>query len=110
MEHARGSRALREGRALEQLDARVAGVAAHLGMADEAAQLYTGCGRHDLLNDLHRAGGRWDQVCVCGRGGGGRGLGQGTRAAGPSTRLLWPAAGCRPASIKTALCHSHDGI
>jgi hypothetical protein len=62
MEHARGARALREGRALEQLDARVAAVATHLGLVDEAAKLYAGCGRHDLLNDLHRAGGRWDQV------------------------------------------------
>lgn len=62
MEHARGARALREGRALDQADARVAAVAVHLGMAEEAAKLYAGCGRQDLLNDLHKAGNKWDQV------------------------------------------------
>ena len=39
--------------------ARVAAVAVHLGLTDEAERLYRGCDRHDLLNRLYQASGRW---------------------------------------------------
>jgi len=62
MEHARGARALREGGALPELDARVANVAVHLGLSADAARLYGGCGRWDLLAALHGAGGGWERA------------------------------------------------
>ena len=60
MEHARGARALREARALPEPDARVAAVAVHLGLPGDAARLYAGCGRWDLVEGLRRAAGDWE--------------------------------------------------
>ena len=57
--HVRGARAARQARNLPEPDARVAAVAAHLGMVAEAERLLLRCGRHDLLNTLFQAGGRW---------------------------------------------------
>ena len=57
--HVRGARAARQARGLPEPDARVAAVAAHLGMVAEAERLFVRCGRHDLLNALLQAGGRW---------------------------------------------------
>ena len=45
MEHARGARALREAKSMEELDARVATVAVHLGMLEDAKKLYIACER-----------------------------------------------------------------
>jgi intraflagellar transport protein 140 len=38
--------------AIDELDARVASVAVHLGMIDDAKRLYAACHRYDLLNQL----------------------------------------------------------
>ncbi len=45
MEHARGARALREAKSIEEADARVATVAVHLGMIEDAKKLYVACER-----------------------------------------------------------------
>lgn len=45
-----------------QVDARIAAVAVHLGMTDDAVRLYAGCKRYDLLNQLYQAGGQWDKA------------------------------------------------
>lgn len=45
MEHARGARALREAKSIEEADARVATVAVHLGMIEDAKKLYIACER-----------------------------------------------------------------
>ena len=55
----RGARAVRDAAEEPELDARVAAVAVHLGLTDEAERLYRGCDRHDLLNRLYQASGRW---------------------------------------------------
>ncbi|WIA30074.1 hypothetical protein OEZ86_000169 [Tetradesmus obliquus] len=60
MEHVRGARALRESAAVPQLDARVGLVAVQLGLADDAARLFSACERWDLLEQLHMAAGRWE--------------------------------------------------
>lgn len=60
MEHVRGSRALREGSNIPQLDARVGLVAVQLGLPEDAARLFAGCERWDLLEHLHHATGNWD--------------------------------------------------
>lgn len=55
MEHARGARALREAKSIEEADARVAAVAVHLGMLDDAKKLYTSCERWEegsVLGDM----------------------------------------------------------
>ncbi|PNW79678.1 hypothetical protein CHLRE_08g362650v5 [Chlamydomonas reinhardtii] len=62
MEHARGARALREAKSIEEADARVATVAVHLGMIEDAKKLYIACERYDLLNQLYRACGQWDKA------------------------------------------------
>ncbi|KAG2490014.1 hypothetical protein HYH03_011479 [Edaphochlamys debaryana] len=62
MEHARGARALREAKSIEEADARVATVAVHLGMIEDAKKLYIACERYDLLNQLYRACGQWDRA------------------------------------------------
>ena len=59
MGHVRGARAVRDAAEEPELDARVAAVAVHLGLTDEAERLYRGCDRHDLLNRLYQASGRW---------------------------------------------------
>ena len=40
-------------------DARVAAVATHLGLLEDAERLYRGCGRFDLVAELYAASGRW---------------------------------------------------
>eukprot|EP00873_Tetraselmis_striata_P011387 jgi/Tetstr1/431651/TSEL_021180.t1 len=62
MQHARGARAVREAAALEELDARVAMVAVHLGMKEDAIKLFRSCERYDLLNRLYQACGQWDKA------------------------------------------------
>ena len=62
MENARGARAAREARSIPELDARVAAVAVHLGMLDDAKKLYISSERYDLLNRLYRASGQWDKA------------------------------------------------
>ncbi|GLC64378.1 hypothetical protein PLESTF_000154800 [Pleodorina starrii] len=62
MEHARGARALREAKTIEEADARVATVAVHLGMIEDAKKLYVACERYDLLNQLYRACGQWEKA------------------------------------------------
>jgi intraflagellar transport protein 140 len=62
MGHLRGARAARDARKEPELDARVAAVAVHLGLVEEAERLYERCGRHDLLNELLQASGRWDEA------------------------------------------------
>ncbi|XP_076275745.1 intraflagellar transport protein rempA isoform X2 [Rhynchophorus ferrugineus] len=56
MGDAKAARALRLDIADETLppEAKIATLAIHLGMLDEAEQLYKKCGRHDLLNNLLR--------------------------------------------------------
>ncbi|MEW5317550.1 MAG: hypothetical protein WDW38_008838 [Sanguina aurantia] len=62
MQHARGARALREAKGIEELDARVAAVAVHLGMLEDAKKLYIAADRYDLLNHLLCACGQWDRA------------------------------------------------
>lgn len=62
MGHVRGARALRDAAQEPELDARVATVAVHLGLTDEAEHLYAKCGRFDLLNRLYQAMGRWQEA------------------------------------------------
>lgn len=62
MENARGARAARESRSIAELDARVAVVAVHLGMVEDAKKLFVSADRYDLLNRLYRAGGAWDKA------------------------------------------------
>lgn len=62
MENSRGARAVRECEEIDELDARIATVAVHLGMMDEATRLYIGSGRYDLLNKLYQACGQWDKA------------------------------------------------
>jgi intraflagellar transport protein 140 len=60
MEHVRGARALRESAGIPELDARVGLVAVQLGLADDAARLFSSCERWDLLEQLHMAAGHWE--------------------------------------------------
>ncbi|XP_063235193.1 intraflagellar transport protein 140 homolog [Bacillus rossius redtenbacheri] len=63
MRHARGAMAVRQAVAREpELEARVAVLAAQLGLVEEAERLLEGCGRHDLLNSLLQAAGEWDRA------------------------------------------------
>jgi intraflagellar transport protein 140 len=62
MGHARGAAALRRAKLEPEKDVCVAAVAIQLGRLDEAAALFRGCGRFDLLNDLYRAAGLWDRA------------------------------------------------
>lgn len=62
MEHARGARAVREAKTIEELDARVGLVAVHLGMVEDAKKLFLSSERYDLLNLLYRASGQWDKA------------------------------------------------
>jgi hypothetical protein len=48
MGHVRGARAARDAVRIPEPDARVAAVATHLGLLDEAKRLYVGCGRYAL--------------------------------------------------------------
>ena len=66
--HVRGGRAVRDGADEPELDARVASVAVHLGLVDDAAVLYEQCHRHDLLNRLYQAMGRWDDAIAVASG------------------------------------------
>ncbi|KAM5328101.1 intraflagellar transport protein 140 homolog isoform 1-T2 [Glossophaga mutica] len=62
MGHARGARALREAEQEPELEARVAVLAIHLGMLEEAEQLYKKCKRYDLLNKLYQASSQWQKA------------------------------------------------
>ncbi len=62
MENARGARAAREARSIPELDARVAAVAVHLGMVEDAKRMYISAERFDLLNRLYRASGQWEKA------------------------------------------------
>ena len=62
MGHARGARAVREAAAEPELDAKIAMVAVQLGLLEDAEQLYSGCGRWDLLNRLYQSSGQWDKA------------------------------------------------
>jgi intraflagellar transport protein 140 len=57
--HVRGARAARDAALYAEPDARVAAVATHLGLLEDAERLYRGCGRFDLLAELYAASGRW---------------------------------------------------
>ena len=59
---ARGARAAREAKTEPEPDARVAAVATHMGLVEEAERLYRGCERFDLLNKLYRSSGRWREA------------------------------------------------
>eukprot|EP01105_Mastigella_eilhardi_P002868 TRINITY_DN1371_c0_g2_i2.p1 TRINITY_DN1371_c0_g2~~TRINITY_DN1371_c0_g2_i2.p1 ORF type:complete len:1217 (+),score=421.92 TRINITY_DN1371_c0_g2_i2:1075-4725(+) len=43
-------------------EARLAAVAVHLGMIDDAIDLYTQCGRNDMVNVLYQACGQWEKA------------------------------------------------
>ncbi len=53
---------MREASAEPELDARIAMVAVQLGLLEDAEQLYSGCGRWDLLNRLYQSSGQWDKA------------------------------------------------
>ena len=57
--HVRGARAARDAASYAEPDARVAAVATHLGLLEDAERLYRGCGRFDLVAELYAASGRW---------------------------------------------------
>ncbi|XP_046687585.1 intraflagellar transport protein 140 homolog [Homalodisca vitripennis] len=59
MKDTRGVAALRQAEQLPEPEARVAALAVHLGMLEEAEKLYAVCGRWDLLNRLLQAQGKW---------------------------------------------------
>jgi len=59
--HATAAAALRECEEPE-VDARLAVVALHLGLVDEASRLYEQCGRYDLLNQLHQTCAQFDKA------------------------------------------------
>jgi intraflagellar transport protein 140 len=59
---AKGAQALRESAKEPEIDARIAMVAIQLGLTEDAEQLYLGCGRYDLLNDLYKASGQWEKA------------------------------------------------
>ncbi|XP_050430289.1 intraflagellar transport protein 140 homolog isoform X2 [Adelges cooleyi] len=56
MKDCRGLAVLRSSTNEEELDSRVASLAVHLGMHDEAEELYKSCNRYDLLNKFYRSG------------------------------------------------------
>ncbi|KAK9824666.1 hypothetical protein WJX72_012185 [[Myrmecia] bisecta] len=62
MESHKAAQAIREARGVVEPDARLGTIAVHLGMAAEAEELFSGCGRFDLLNELHQATGHWSQA------------------------------------------------
>ncbi|XP_054283383.1 intraflagellar transport protein 140 homolog [Macrosteles quadrilineatus] len=59
MKDARGVAALRQAEIHPEIQARVAMLAVHLGMLEEAERLYAECGRWDLLNKLLQTCGKW---------------------------------------------------
>jgi intraflagellar transport protein 140 len=63
MGNAVGARALRAAvDEYQEEEARVATLAVHLGMTDDAEALLAECGRWDLLNKLYQSCGRWDDA------------------------------------------------
>ncbi|XP_077980431.1 intraflagellar transport protein 140 homolog [Glandiceps talaboti] len=66
MGHARGAKALREAEKEPELDARVAILAAQLGLLDDAERLFKMCKRYDLLNDFYQGSGQWSKAMECG--------------------------------------------
>lgn len=68
MENARGARAAREAKSIAELDARVASVAVHLGMVEDAKKVLVLATGLEVEEARH---GRW-HVCMCEGGWGGR--------------------------------------
>lgn len=62
MGHAQGVRALNRAIAEPELEARVAMLALHLNMVDEAESLLKSCKRFDLLNNFYQNCGEWDKA------------------------------------------------
>lgn len=62
MRFARGAKALRECSNEPEVEAKIATVAIHLNKIDNAKQLYSDCGRHDLLIKLLEANGEWEEA------------------------------------------------
>ncbi|XP_059152845.1 intraflagellar transport protein 140 homolog [Physella acuta] len=62
MGHARGAKALREAMAEPELDARVAVLAIHLGLHEDAERLLRNCKRYDLLNEFYQNRGQWQKA------------------------------------------------
>ena len=55
-------KALRDAKQEKELDACVGLLALHLGLIDDAKQLFIGCERYDLLCELHQARGEWEEA------------------------------------------------
>lgn len=62
MKNVKATRALRKVKKDQELEAQVATLALHLGMLQEAEQLYEQCGRYDLLNQFYQASGQWNKA------------------------------------------------
>ncbi|XP_034049465.1 intraflagellar transport protein 140 homolog [Thalassophryne amazonica] len=62
MGNARAAKALREAEAEPEPEARVAILATHLGMLDDAEKLYKSCQRYDLLNNFYQASDQWQKA------------------------------------------------
>eukprot|EP00727_Mastigamoeba_balamuthi_P001236 m51a1_g11109 putative intraflagellar transport protein 140 homolog (1388) ;mRNA; f:71491-76947 len=62
MGNARAAMALRNSMSLKEPEARLASVAIHLGMADEAEKIYRSIGRIDLLVRMYQNSGKWDDA------------------------------------------------
>jgi len=62
MGDARIAKALRDAKQEKELDACVGLLALHLGLIDDAKQLFIGCERYDLLCELHQARGEWEEA------------------------------------------------
>ena len=61
MGDARGLASLRAAKRQPEEGVALAAVAIQLGLLDDAANLYGECGRKDLLADLYRARGKWEE-------------------------------------------------
>jgi len=62
MGDARIAKALRDAKSEKELDARVGILALHLGLMEDAKQLFVGCERYDLLCELYQARGEWEKA------------------------------------------------
>ncbi|RZF46866.1 hypothetical protein LSTR_LSTR008247 [Laodelphax striatellus] len=62
MGDARGVAALRQAQSYPQLEARLATLAVHLGLIEEAEKLFESCGRWDLLNKMLQGLDEWERA------------------------------------------------
>jgi intraflagellar transport protein 140 len=62
MGNAMAAKAVRESKSIPQPEARLAILAVHLNMLNEAERLYKKSGRHDLLNKFYQASGQWEKA------------------------------------------------